>query len=197
MAAARAAKDSSSAESSRTRFMRILLKSGCFFRSTSSPHAGPFQLKDSAFAPSFKSSASLAPYAQARSEPLRANAMVASTSLPSFQGMSTSKPPRARRPVTLPVGQAEGSAGSSSMLAVHELLHEHFGDAGGAAEVAVDLERRMSVEEIRRGAASGRTEQRIEEPCRSCSPSCRRAQRLRRQPRPQPVASSPRISREP
>jgi hypothetical protein len=27
-------------------------------------------------------------------------------------------------------------------------LHEHFGDAGGVAKIAVDLERRMRVEEI-------------------------------------------------
>ena len=40
---------------------------------------------------------------------------VADASLPRFQVRSTSKPPRARRPLTRPSGQAGGSAGSSRM----------------------------------------------------------------------------------
>ena len=77
--------------------------------------------------------------------------MVASTSRPSFHWISISKPPRARRPLTAPLGQALGKRGQKFDLA-GMALQEHLGDAGGAAEIAVDLERRMGVEHVRIGA---------------------------------------------
>ena len=84
---------------------------------------------------------------------------VAEVSWPSFHATSTSKPPRARRPRTVPVCQAFGSAGSSSStkLAVGRgflALQQHFGHRRAAAEIAVDLERRMETEQVRRAAAN-------------------------------------------
>ena len=46
---------------------------------------------------------------------LSVDRIVALASLPSFHAMSTANPPRARKPLTLPVGQAFGSAGSNSI----------------------------------------------------------------------------------
>ena len=43
----------------------------------------------------------------------KARLKTAEIARPSFQVMSTSTPPRARSPLTLPVAQAPGSAGSS------------------------------------------------------------------------------------
>ena len=78
--------------------------------------------------------------------------MVAEVSLPSDQAMPTSKPPRARRPRTWPSGQALGQGGEQLELAA-VALKEHLGDAGGAAEVAVDLKdaRRVQIEEAHGG----------------------------------------------
>ena len=89
---------------------------------------------------------------------------VAFTSLPSFHSISTPIPPRARNPVTFPDGNADGSAGSRLMNAASPDLHrrqarrrrirvvalqQHLRDPGGRAEIAVDLERRMRVEQVR------------------------------------------------
>ena len=63
--------------------------------------------------------------------------------------MSTSKPPRARSPWNRPSGQAFGSAGSSAICRV--ALQQHLGDPP-SAEVAVDLERRVRVEQVRQAS---------------------------------------------
>ena len=63
------------------------------------------------------------------------------------QSMSTVTSPRARMPLTLPFVHAFGSAGRMCDLAVLA-LQQHLDDAGGGAEVAVDLERRMRVPEV-------------------------------------------------
>lgn len=49
-------------------------------------------------------------------EPPVGEVMVAEVMVLSFQVMSTMKPPRARRPVTEPVGHASGSEGRSVMV---------------------------------------------------------------------------------
>ena len=70
-------------------------------------------------------------------------------------------------------------------------LQQHLGDAGGAAKVAVNLERRVGVEHVRVGAVGADQER---EDLVGVSPSWSRAQRQSRQAMAQPVASSPRIS---
>jgi len=78
--------------------------------------------------------------------------MVADASLPSFRATSTSNPPRARRPFTEPAGHAFGSAGSKSRIRISDFhfvaLQQHLRDAGCAAEIAVNLERRVRVEQV-------------------------------------------------
>ena len=119
---------------------------------------------------------------------------VASVSLPSGPGeVDLDSPPRARSPVTLPLGQALGQR-RQQVHAVPARLHQHFEDARGAAEIAVDLERRVGVEHV--GVGALRAEQQASRTSWAWSPSRSRAQRLMRQPMPQPVASSPRISSE-
>ena len=69
------------------------------------------------------------------------------------QSMSTVTSPRARMPLTLPWLQAFGSAGRMCDLAVLA-LQQHLDHARRGAEVAVDLERRMRVPEIRQRAVA-------------------------------------------
>ena len=93
--------------------------------------------------------------------------IVTLTSLPSFHSIATSRPPRAFSPLTLPVRQRRGQrrqqvherrlarlhrrkAGRRGVRIV--ALQQHLGDPRGRAEVAVDLERRMRVEQVRRTA---------------------------------------------
>ena len=72
-------------------------------------------------------------------------------SSPSRHAMSTSKPPRARSPRIEPLAHALRQRRQQLDLAV-DTLQQHLGDAVRAAEVAVDLERRVRVEHVRIGA---------------------------------------------
>ena len=87
---------------------------------------------------------------------------MADFSRPPSHSTSTSKAPRARRPLTRPVGQADGQGGEelddrrAAVGGAAVRLHEHLRDAGGHAEVAVDLERRVGVEEVGVDAAPAR-----------------------------------------
>ncbi len=67
--------------------------------------------------------------------------------------MSTTKPPRARKPRTDPSGQARGSAGKIWSRA-GMALQQHLRDARACAEIAVDLKRRMRVPQIRQRAVT-------------------------------------------
>ena len=78
---------------------------------------------------------------------------VARFSVPWFHSTSTSKPPRARKPRTVPDGHADGRAGRRSIDA-GVTLDEHLDDARDDAEIPIDLERRMCVEEVRVHAAA-------------------------------------------
>ena len=60
---------------------------------------------------------------------------------------STSKPPRRRMPRTRPLGHADRQRRQQVDLA-GVALRQHLDDAGGGAEVAVDLERRVGVEQV-------------------------------------------------
>ena len=65
---------------------------------------------------------------------------------PSRQAISTSKPPRARRPVTCPPARRRQRGQQVELAGM--ALQQHLGDAGRRAEVAVDLKRRVRVEQV-------------------------------------------------
>jgi hypothetical protein len=65
---------------------------------------------------------------------------------PLRQAMSNSNPPRAQIPVT---DRGPLSGESWEKLNVTQMrLHEHFANAGGVSEVAIDLKRRMRIEQV-------------------------------------------------
>ena len=83
-----------------------------------------------------------------RCVPSSAATSVADTGFPPRHVSSTSTPPRARRPLTRPSAQAFGSAGSR-LISPAWLCEQHLGDPRRPAEVAIDLERRVRIEQVR------------------------------------------------
>lgn len=94
----------------------------------------------------------------------------ADTSRPSRQVIDTVRPPRARSPLTRPDDHAAGSDGSSSISGTRSVepsvgervrLEEHLRNGRRASQVAVDLKRRMRIEQV--GIRPLRTEERAQD----------------------------------
>ena len=111
--------------------------------------------------------------------------MVARSSAPCFQVRPISNPPGALRPGDLTVRPRRGQRRQQANLSL-VALQQHLGDGRRAAEVAVDLKRRVRVEHVGIGALGA--EQELQNVVRVIAVGRACAQRLMRHAVAQPVA---------